>query len=100
MAQSHGRPREAGRQAGAQRPERLAINSAANTESSCEDAIPLLSDTGLYRLAVGASAGEGDQFILYRLEVGALKDYSQKVMLHLPSPLFGLLGIVFLQQTS
>lgn len=35
---------------GAQRPERPSINSAANTESSCGDAIPLLSDTGLHRL--------------------------------------------------
>ncbi len=49
------------RQTGAQRQrlERLAINSAANTESSCEDAMPLLSDTGLYMLAVSVSAGEG-----------------------------------------
>lgn len=42
-----------------QRPQRLAINSAANAEPSFEDAAPLLSDKWLCRLAVTASAAEG-----------------------------------------
>lgn len=42
MAQSHGHAREAGRQA-----HRLAISSAANPESSCEDALPPLGYIGL-----------------------------------------------------
>lgn len=68
VAQSHGHPRAAGRD----RDQSSSLSVQLKTQSSCEDAVPLLSDTGWWRLAVGA----GERYSESRctdVTVGSLK---------------------------